>query len=100
MQEVMTYTAKDIPSNLMAIDALRAQGACNGTALAISLAEHIKELRASFPSKSTDWYNQHPVVYLIVHQLLHLSGPDLSPTDSDKWEESVKLCEEVSGEKL
>jgi hypothetical protein len=67
---------KDGPESLasLARTAVEIQHAVNGSGLAHGLAEVHAELRRIYPGKPTEFFNQHPVVRLWVHQLAALAG--------------------------
>ncbi len=68
----------------LAKDALNVQNASNLSGVVHSFSQAFTDLRALYPGKGTDWFNQHPIVKLWSDKVGHLAG-----TQSFDWDSST-----------
>jgi hypothetical protein len=78
--------------------ALTAQSACNSSGLLNSLTNDILPQiwdEAEAEGKGTDFVNEHPVVFMFLHQLMFLAGYEVFEEKHYKrWVECNQICRE------
>ena len=82
--------------------AIMSQDACNLSGLAHSLTDTVfPAIRAELTSgdwpEGTDSRNQHPVVFLIVFQMLFLASGS-TPDDHGLWDKHYQYCKKIVAE--
>lgn len=77
------------------------QTACNASGLVYSLAKVMDRLcvETQCRGKGTDWRNAHPLIFLYVVQLAHLSGVSCICDDLDRYSWCCRYCEERANQK-
>ena len=89
----MNYEDKDIPADLAKL-ALAAQSACNASGLIHALDKVVDRLwyLARESNAGTDWVNGHPVLTMVLNQLVYLNTGKTIDIPSDVWEKVSKAA--------
>ena len=80
---------------------LMTQAACNASGLVYDLAKLMDRLcvETQCRGKGTEWRSAHPLLFLYVVQLAHLSGVSCICDDLDRYSWCSRYCEERAKQK-